>query len=64
MSDEISSLARIIARSGMAGGPPLHDSHRDAICVAVNPHEYECPDCKARGADLALPCSPKSTDPA
>lgn len=50
--------------SGMYGGPPIHRTHRDAIVVNTTPLEYECPDCKARGTDLAKPCTSPMADPA
>jgi hypothetical protein len=52
----LSDLAQWIAENGAAGMPALHRTHPDAICIAVNPHDFECPACKARGADLAKPC--------
>ena len=57
---------RAFMASGMYGGPPVHESHPDVICVKWDfrypdtkalDHDYECPKCKARGGELALPCS-------
>lgn len=56
-------MVRDMMASGMYGGPPIHRSHPDAIVVATDPIEYECPACKARGTELANPCSSSTTIP-
>lgn len=55
---------RAFMESGMYGGPPVHRTHPDAIVVNTTPMEYECPACKARGTDLANPCTSTAALPA